>query len=322
MKNRAIAAVLTLAFAVPLFAAQAASAATEIGDNCTADRAEQEKPMIAPLANASGTPYTAPVAGVVTKWKTSVIPYPGGISEQLKILRPVAGSPNSFKVVGESTSQPVISGANTFETRIPIAAGDRIGAFGTGLGALFCEASSTPGDVMGQAATNFSIGSTATFTEQPNARPALSATIEPDADGDGFGDETQDKCPQSAASQTPCPVLLFNTLAIPPGKGAVKILVTADHEASITVSASATLPKTPKKAKTSAVAELAPIVQLVAPGTFATYTMNYTGKLKQALAALPKSKSIKLSVTAEGKLPGGSPTTKTLTVKLKGQKKG
>jgi hypothetical protein len=50
--------------------------------------------------------------------------------------------------------------------------------------------------------------------------------------------------------------------------------------------------------------------------------MNYTGKLKQALAALPKSKSIKLIVTAEGKLPGGSPTTKTLTVKLKGQKKG
>ena len=38
MKNRAIAAVLTLAFADPLFAAQAASAATEVGNNCPANR--------------------------------------------------------------------------------------------------------------------------------------------------------------------------------------------------------------------------------------------------------------------------------------------
>jgi hypothetical protein len=33
----------------------------------------------------------------------------------------------------------------------------------------------------------------------------MSATIEPDADGDGFGDETFDQCPQSAASSQPCP---------------------------------------------------------------------------------------------------------------------
>jgi hypothetical protein len=320
MRRRAIAIALSLAFAVPLLAAQAASAATEIGDNCTGDRAEPTQPMIVELASATGAlPVTAPVAGVVTKWNVSVISYPGGISEQLKILRPAAGAPNTFTNVGESTSQPIIGGANTFETRIPIAVGDRIGAFGSALGAVYCAESSAPGDVMGQAGTNIANGATTTFTPLAKARPALSATIEPDVDGDGYGDETQDKCPQSAASHDPCPVLVLDAVSQAPGKGAVKILVAAGTEASITVSASATLPKAPKKARASTVAKLAPIVQLVTPGKFATYTMNYTGKLKQALAALPKSKSIKLKVKAEGLLTGGSATKKTLTVTLKGQ---
>jgi hypothetical protein len=34
----------------------------------------------------------------------------------------------------------------------------------------------------------------------------ISGTVEPDADGDGFGDETQDGCPSSAAYQGDCPV--------------------------------------------------------------------------------------------------------------------
>jgi hypothetical protein len=33
----------------------------------------------------------------------------------------------------------------------------------------------------------------------------LSAVVEPDADHDGFGDVSQDACPQSAATQTACP---------------------------------------------------------------------------------------------------------------------
>ena len=34
-----------------------------------------------------------------------------------------------------------------------------------------------------------------------------SGTIEADADGDGFGDETQDQCPAAASTQGPCPGL-------------------------------------------------------------------------------------------------------------------
>jgi hypothetical protein len=35
--------------------------------------------------------------------------------------------------------------------------------------------------------------------------PLISGTIEADADGDGFGDDTQDQCPTNASTQGPCP---------------------------------------------------------------------------------------------------------------------
>jgi hypothetical protein len=37
--------------------------------------------------------------------------------------------------------------------------------------------------------------------------PPIRATIEADADHDGFGDETQDQCPTDATTQGPCPVV-------------------------------------------------------------------------------------------------------------------
>jgi hypothetical protein len=44
----------------------------------------------------------------------------------------------------------------------------------------------------------------------------VQATIEPDADGDGYGDETQDQCPTQASTQGPCD----NT---PPVVGSTKV---------------------------------------------------------------------------------------------------
>ncbi len=324
MKTRSVVAVAGAALsAFALLTASGASASTEIGDTCTGDHADSEKPSITQLVSPSSPlPLAAPTAGVVTKWKVSVISYPGGVTEQLKILRPAAGPPNTFTVVGESTPEPIVGGANVFETRIPIAPGDRLGVVATSAtGAISCEESSAPGDVMGYTKSGLPNGTTAPFGELAKARAAVSAVIEPDADGDGYGDDTQDKCPQSAASHEPCPTLILDAVSMPPGKGAVRILVATSNEASITVSASATLRKAKKKARLSAVTKLAPIAQLVTPGKIATYTMNYTGKLKRELAALPKSKTVKLKVKAEGKSLVGAASADFLTVKLKGQKK-
>jgi hypothetical protein len=314
---------LAAAIAVGAIATPAASAATTIGNSCTGNTTEGPQTLVQLSQTTSSTPLGAPEAGVITKWGVNVIPYEGGISEKLKVLRPAA-APNSFVAVGESTSQPIVGGTNVFDTRLPIQAGDRIGV-SSGLGAIFCDdkSGSVPTDVMGFILGDQGLNSTAAFKELPKAQAAVTATIEKDADGDGYGDETQDKCPQSAASHDPCPVLGLEALSFPPGKSSVKILVASDLASGITVSASVKITGKTKKAKTSATAKLTPITQLVTAGHIVIYTMNFPKALADALAALPSKKSLPLKVSVAGKtIDGTASSEKKLTVKLKGQKKG
>ena len=53
-------------------------------------------------------------------------------------------------------------------------------------------------------------------TEAPNEL-LVAATIEPDADSDGFGDETQDQCPSQATTQGACDTT-------PPGVNGLKVV--------------------------------------------------------------------------------------------------
>jgi hypothetical protein len=200
-----------------------------------------------------------------------------------------------------------------------VQAGDRLGA-SSPVGSIWCEASSGPTDVMGTSTSVLQLGSTATFAEFPKGLPAVSANVEPDADGDGYGDETQDKCSQSATTQAPCPVLILDAVSQAPGKGSVKILVASSAESAITVSASAKLAGK-GKARVSAQTKLTPINQLVTPGKIVTYVLNFTKPLKDELKALPRTKALKLKVTATGTGLAGGQSSDKLTVKLKGQAK-
>jgi hypothetical protein len=50
-----------------------------------------------------------------------------------------------------------------------------------------------------------------TTSTLPNQRVNVSATLEPDADADGFGDETQDQCVGSAGPQSGCAAAVAST---------------------------------------------------------------------------------------------------------------
>jgi hypothetical protein len=158
-----------------------------------------------------------------------------------------------------SAMSGVTSGLNTFETRIPVHAGDRLGASGgSEIGALFCR-TENPADRLGAIAGLPALGSTATVIEETEEEQiTASATVEPDADGDGYGDETQDKCPQSAAIQTPCPVVTLSTSSSA-SKGFVKALVTSNVQATVTVAGTTKLGK-------GKAATLSGGTQIVAPG--------------------------------------------------------
>ncbi len=309
MRRKSCAIAVASAFAaISLVGASYASAATQIGSSCVGNRAEPGVESLVELTNSGS--YSVAQAGVITKWGVSVVSYPGGISEKLKVFHP-AGAANSFTTVGESAIEPIVGGANSFETRIPVQVGDRIGVYGSTEGAIYCEEASA--SIIGGQTGDFPVGSPATFLEYAEGQVAVSATIEPDADGDGYGDETQDKCPQSATTQAPCPTVVLNASASAKGNFAT-VVVTSSVQAAVTVAGNVKL----GKGKT---AKLSGGTQIVAPGALAKFTVPFTGKLKSALKKLSRKQSLKLKLTASAPNVVGAATVSKATVKLKGQAK-
>ena len=301
-----------------LLLAQGAAASTQVGNVCEGTKTATNAVLIQ-LGNASSAlPIEAP-AGVVTQWKVT-----SGVSttQRLKVVAPT-GPPNEYRLLAESEEQAITPGVNVFDVRIPVPAGARFGLYAPApSGGLFCE-NGKSGDVMGIHGGDFLVtDAPEIFNPALGVRVAVSAVVEPDADGDGFGDETQDKCPQSAAFQTACPRIGLDLYPVAE-KGSVTVIAVADHEAPVTVSASAVTGKAPKKKRASSSAKVAIEggTQNVGPGRLSQFKLKFPSKLKSDLKALPAKKSVTLTITAIARNLVGQTTTTTTTVKLKGQAK-
>jgi hypothetical protein len=191
-----------------LFAAPGtAGAATTLGETFVPPDAFTEV-SIALQAQSPGNAYAAPSPGVITSWsfQASFGALPQGL--KLKVGRPAGGA--DFTIVGESAPKnPISNQLNTYtDVSIPVQTGDVIGLY--------------PGDVDNDAHFFRSVdeskgfgavvhvgdlapGGTDDF-EGPVSVYQLdvSAKLEPDADHDGFGDETQDQCATNASTQGAC----------------------------------------------------------------------------------------------------------------------
>lgn len=182
---------------VLLLAPGPASAATRVGNDCSAPFTGPVNSVLIQLANASSSlPIESP-AGVVTQWRvTSSIP----ASQRLKVVAPT-GPKNEYRLVGESEEQAILPTENVFDARIPVPAGARFGLYAPGPvpnGPLFCNAVD-PGDLMGSHSGDLLVTDGPVVFQQVvgNYRVPVSAVVEPDVDGDGYGDETQDGCPRA-----------------------------------------------------------------------------------------------------------------------------
>jgi hypothetical protein len=219
-------------------------------------------------------------------------------------------------------------GSNTFPTRIPVQTGDLLGEAGLATDGAeskpaveFCETLGA-GDVIGATGTNGAVGTPVLVIEEGlKLGVPITVAVEPDADGDGYGDETQDQCPTDATTQGPCPVKaappappaaapITLSAAAAAKKDLVTVTVTASAQANVTVGGTVKLGKGKS-------ATLDGQTQIVSPGALAKFTIPFPGKLAKALKQLPKSKKLTLSLTAGG--PGATSTG--ITVKLAGQKK-
>ena len=159
--------------------------------------------------------HTLPSDGVVTSWSFRS----GGAGQPAKMIvwRPTAMA-NQFVVVGKTDSQ-TFGGTvvETFMTRIPVQAGDLLGMRMSQNGQ--CLMSGAPaGNLIRFLATpgaDVPDGSTQTMTNELTTFRILVATaLEPDADHDGFGDETQDQCLGTAGPENGCAAATAPTASV------------------------------------------------------------------------------------------------------------
>jgi hypothetical protein len=167
-------------------------------------------------SDPNGDPYSggAPVDGVITKFRTRVFGEgntPATVTFRVADIR-LTNPPNNDNALATAAGtgptvvvQPGDGVGDTpireFPGRLSVSKGQHLALDGTNVWATYNNSGDkfsyvfAPPLVQGQGAR----GSTSTTGEL-----LVAATIEPDSDKDGFGDETQDKCPTEANGGNAC----------------------------------------------------------------------------------------------------------------------
>lgn len=148
-------------------------------------------------------------AGVITSWATKATDTPG----QKAALKTVRPNGLGFAVVFTSQVESLTpSKLNRFNTRIPVDEGRRIGYFfdasGGGDDSQACVYTVGPNqDQTAAGASNGQPGNGFANDTDGSSQKLLNleVTVETDSDGDGFGDETQDKCLGQGGTSSGCP---------------------------------------------------------------------------------------------------------------------
>jgi hypothetical protein len=181
--------------------AGAASAATTVGQLFAPTKGCKNFTRLQ-MSAPPGTPYEVPQDGVITSWR-----FQNGVQPvkrlKLKVGRPGGGT--VFTIVGESAGGTQT--ANTVTTRparISVKRRDYIGVYAR---SGHCQLpTSSQFDIFGQHAGDPALGSTSDqWPFYSYAKIPVQATLERDADRDGFGDESQDGCPSVAGNAGGCP---------------------------------------------------------------------------------------------------------------------
>jgi hypothetical protein len=177
---------------------RAVPTAVVVGQNFQAPGSCPANTTALQAASGDGTDYTVRSAGVLTSFSTIMS---GGFRGL--VLRPSAAGHYTLVGSGPLRLGTSLSVPTTVAVRIPVLPGDLLGidlpAASTG-----CAVNTgDPADLVQVGAlgsTEFEVSSSI-----PGQRINIAAVLEPDADGDGYGDVSQDGCPALSALQTPCP---------------------------------------------------------------------------------------------------------------------
>lgn len=312
-----------IALAALLLTAPNAWALEEIGNPCVADDTEAGVTMIG-LSNQGSEPFMQPVVPpehkfVITGWRVQVGPGIGPIAQQL-VASDQVGEEDDRKV-GESAIETLVTGSNEFPTRIPVSEYDHIGLHGPEQ-TLICQQNM---NTAGRVSDPFSIGETRHFEVLVHVGVPVIARVERDADGDGYGDETQDRCPTSAVYQGDCPAVTL-TANGKARKRSILVRVSASAEASVAVLGQVgwnfqpkRKPKPGKGKTTRLIIALSGGTKTVLPGATTRFSVPLPKTVLRRLGRLEPSESLKAKITVLATHPAGATASRRLTVKLRGQ---
>lgn len=321
--RRRFGAALTI-LAVSLLCAQTATAGTEVGGDCVANASAEDLTVVAFSRPANPFPLSVPAAGVVTRWKIQVEPGRDLLPQRLTVLR--AGKrAGEFLAVDESETRLVESGANEFRARISVRPGDRFGLSGF-TGTYFCDGGT---DISWAYDGEVSIEETKPFKLREGVGTPVTALIEPDADKDGYGDETQDRCPESAKfhREACSPVRL--RLRAEARKRSIRVRVAADMEVSAQVFGQvgwgfkAKGKRSPGHSKpTRLIVGLRGSTKDVAPGRPAEYGIALPRTVKRRLARITTREFLRAEITVLATDADGALAERRKVVRLKGWERG
>lgn len=159
-----------------------------------------------PVATAASGGALAGIEGVVVGWSLRTMGSIAAYPIRLHLIRENVGV-----AVGAQETMPLAAGIRSFSARLPVKAGDQIGID-------FEPPPKMDVPAMRSSATGAAmdywkpvLAPTAERNpfenDKANYEVLVNATIEPDADKDGWGDETQDKCPGRSDTTNACPVV-------------------------------------------------------------------------------------------------------------------
>jgi hypothetical protein len=195
---------LVVAVALLLVPSDNARAATTVGRTFTLTSTCTGSTLVQKSEGPGVPSYAVPAGGgVLISFSTMASSAPMA-RMNFKVFRPT-GAANEYTIVAATATVTLTpSGLNTLSARIPVNAGDRLGIYGESDAP--CNAASSGSEFRWDGG-DFASGTTHTYSQGTpnNGAVDVSAQVEPDADRDAFGDETQDVCWTDPSTQATCP---------------------------------------------------------------------------------------------------------------------
>jgi hypothetical protein len=155
------------------------------------------------VSTAPGSaPYVVGLGGgVITSWTFHDVTVP--TSAKLRLFVPGPG-PGQYTLVAETPYRSFKAGETaTTLTRIPVAQGTHLGVAVTAADQDYITGY-TGDHVSSNFDVNAPIGASQLVSTSDERHANIAAVVEPDGDHDGYGDNTQDKCPSDPAKQAGC----------------------------------------------------------------------------------------------------------------------